>query len=147
MHTGNDKEPDETEVPLELDSQFALRDALLAGVGAAAVQLTEVSEKMLERARWTRWQRTFVLSSVCFMIAMMIGLIVIGLSNRHTGQAIESCTSPTGSCYKDSVNRQAAAVSQIVQYELAASWCSSHSSTFSDAQQCMMKLASIPARP
>lgn len=131
-----------------------LREALLAGVGAAASHLSEVSEQMLAQARWSRTQRIFVLAAVVFMLIMAVLEVWISASNhaittstRRLAEQVNSCTSPEGACYKRGQDSQAKAVAQIRQAQLITSWCTSHAKTYKVAEDCVVRLSKAAATP
>lgn len=130
-----------------------LREALLAGVGAAASHLSEVSEQMLERARWTRTQRMFVFAAIAFMLAMAVLEVFISSANhsitvqtKQLAQQVSSCTTPGGACYERGQEQTAKAVTQIAQSQLLTSWCTAHAKTLKAAEECVVKLSKAGSR-
>jgi hypothetical protein len=94
-----------------------LSTSLIAGLAIQANQLTEAAGHLRDSVRWSRTQK--VLSVIGLL--MLIGLVVIGWQNRENGTvsragvaAIKDCTTPGGTCYRESRQATSDAITQIV---------------------------------
>lgn len=140
---------------------FDLRDAMIAGLAAAANDLSKAAINLVGAARLTRLEKTVAIVLLLVNTAGMVGIIILGFlllglasDNRDNGDAtragtarIVDCTTPGGDCYEAGQAGQAKAISTLVQAQIAVSVCARDPLNFDEAavQKCVSdRLARLP---
>lgn len=118
-----------------------LRETLIAGLAAAASDLSSVANDILHSATITRVQRTGI---VLILGLMMVLLAINGWAswethkdaqaNRATGDLIEGCVIPGGDCYEANAERTAGVVTVINRVTVAAATCARTSENDTEAE-------------
>lgn len=107
-----------------------LRETLIAGLAAAASDLSSVANDILHSATITRVQRTGI------ALALGLMMILLGLNgwgtwenhkdanvNRRNGELIRDCVVAGGECYQDARERSTNIVTVINRVTIAAATC------------------------
>lgn len=127
--------PSDPDVQRTVES-LDLREAMLAGVAAAAMDLAEVARSLYKASVLSRIERALVallllgllVSSVASLVTV-IRLSNVASINRAGNQYIKECTTPGGgtepvhACFEDSQKRTAVVIGQLNQATLAAIIC------------------------
>ena len=118
----------------------ATQEMLLAGVGAAANRLAQRSEELVKQLRWSKWQRVFALSSIVFMIILLVIQVFLALNNTAVNNRVKDCTIPSGTCYQRSQQQTGKAIEEIISVQLAQTWCSKNAKTYDQLVSCVVRL-------
>lgn len=91
--------------------------ALLAGATVQARELRDAALALRETYRFSRWMKVTLILGALMLAAngVMLGILIsLANTNRANGDAIRSCTTPTGDCYQRGQETTGRAVAEIV---------------------------------
>ena len=126
--------PDDPDVMRAVES-LDLREAMLAGVAAAAMDLAEVARSLYKASVLSRVERVLVgLLLVGLLVSSIASLITVTRlstvadTNREGNQYVKECTTPSlpgerHECFEDNNARTAVVIGQLNQSTLAAIIC------------------------
>lgn len=125
-----------------------LRETLIAGLAAAASDLSSVAQDLLHSSTITRVQRT----GLALVLGLMMVLLAINgfgvfetyknsSESRRNGDVIRSCTTPEGECYKANLKRSSGVVKNINDIVVAAASCArlTPNGTEDEIRACVVK--------
>lgn len=122
--------------------------ALIAGLAAAAGDLSSVARDLYKSAVLTRLERTIISIAIVLLLLSTIlsTVMVVALrgtaetlsklaeSNNQNTAIIRDCTQPGGNCYQQGRDRAGITVELINRNSIAANFCSLKEPTFTTAE-------------